>query len=59
MAWIEALNQDRNGVRVRVHRFDDGTTVDCDCHCFGNSQRAHTNPNCPVLKRADPMTEER
>jgi hypothetical protein len=44
--------QDRNGVKVRVHLHDNGTTVDADCQCFGSSQRLHTNPFCPVLVKA-------
>lgn len=44
-------NQDRNGVRVRVHRFEDGTYVDASCQCFGFNGRCHSTTACPVFKK--------
>ncbi len=44
-------DQSKNGVKVIVNRFPDGsTTVETDCSCFGG-RRAHSNPNCPNLSR--------
>jgi hypothetical protein len=42
-------DQSRNGVRVIVHRNENGSTVEADCGCFGAPNRLHTNPCCPVL----------
>lgn len=41
--------QDRNGVRVRVRRSENGSTVEADCRCFGNPRRTHSNPFCPLV----------
>lgn len=44
-------DQSRNGVRVIVYRrWDDGTVVEADCHCFGNPKRVHSNLHCPFRK---------
>lgn len=40
--------QDRNGVRVRVHEQDGGTTVEAECSCFGSPTRTHSRESCPV-----------
>lgn len=47
-------DQSRNGVRVIVHRWKDsrGTTVESDCNCLGLPMRAHSNMECPMLKKA-------
>jgi hypothetical protein len=43
-----ALNQDRNGVRVRVTKYaGGGSTVDASCQCFGMEFRVHSTSTCP------------
>lgn len=45
-------DQSRNGVRVIVHRFKNGSTVvEADCQCFGATFRAHSNDRCLLLQR--------
>lgn len=44
--------QDRNGVKVRVTRADDGSTVEADCSCFGHPFRTHSRMTCPNRPRA-------
>ena len=40
-------NQSKNGVRVIVYRWPDGsTTVDASCQCYGMPMRIHDNPFC-------------
>jgi hypothetical protein len=44
-------DQSRNGVKVLVSRYPDGgTTVDAACDCLGGN-RAHSNPECPSLRK--------
>lgn len=45
------VKQDRNGVRVRVHRLTGGTVVYADCQCFGVEYRPHSRTSCPFLLR--------
>lgn len=45
-------NQDRNGVKVRVHRSSEGSVVFADCKCFGFETRCHSTDRCPVYRRA-------
>lgn len=41
-------NQSRNGVIVKVTRFNGGgTVVETTCRCFGHPMRTHSNPCCP------------
>lgn len=47
---LETEDQSKNGVKVKVHKFKSGTTVDASCSCFGNKNRAHSNTDCPVYK---------
>lgn len=45
-------DQSRNGVRVIVYRFKNGSTaVDASCQCFGHTFRLHSSENCPLLRR--------
>lgn len=44
----EDLSQ--NGVRVIVHRNENGSTVEADCHCLGSTMHTHSDPYCPVIK---------
>lgn len=47
-----AEDQSRNGVRVIVYRFKNGSTVvDTTCQCFGSTRRLHSNEKCPLLLR--------
>lgn len=46
-------DQSKNGVRVIVRRWKDGTTVEADCKCFGSYLRIHSNPMCPVAAHQD------
>lgn len=41
----------RNGVRVKVTRWADGsgTTVEASCQCFGSPFRVHSHMLCPNL----------
>jgi hypothetical protein len=44
-------DQSRNGVRVHVRRFKNGSTVvDADCQCFGLAFRLHSSSGCPLLR---------
>lgn len=49
MGKLTKIDQSRNGVKVVVWKGENGSTVECDCSCFGNSLRVHSNPSCPVL----------
>jgi hypothetical protein len=40
----------KNGVHVKVTRSENGSVVECDCQCFGNTTRCHSNSYCPNLK---------
>lgn len=45
-------DQSRNGVKVIVYRFKNGSTaVDAICQCFGAVERLHSNERCPLLQR--------
>lgn len=45
-------DQSRNGVKVTVFRFKNGSAVvDASCKCFGAPFRLHSNANCPLLRR--------
>jgi hypothetical protein len=44
-------DQSRNGVKVIVYRFKNGTSVDAACQCFGAPFRLHSNERCPLLLR--------
>lgn len=46
-------DQSANGVKVIVHRMEEGTVVEADCECFGIPGRVHSNTNCPVYKKAN------
>ncbi len=46
-------DQSKNGVRVIVHRYHDGSTVDASCACFGSDFRAHSTTSCPNFKRQE------
>jgi hypothetical protein len=52
------VNQDRNGVRVRVHRSDEGSTVDATCQCFGSEERSHSTMSCPLYKAQQSRGEQ-
>ena len=50
---MKIRNQDKNGVKVRVHVHKNGTTtVQADCNCFGDYNRLHTNARCPILSKS-------
>ena len=34
---------------VKVHRTENGTTVESPCQCFGNPNRVHSTQACPWL----------
>lgn len=42
-------DQSNNGVRVIVHRNENGTWVDAQCGCMGSRLRMHTSMDCPLL----------
>lgn len=44
---VTTEDQSKNGVRVIVHRYPDGSTVDAGCGCFGSDFRAHSRVDCP------------
>ena len=44
-------DQSRNGVRVIVWKYSDGSVVEVDCQCFGNPKRCHSTLSCPLLKK--------
>jgi hypothetical protein len=44
---VEVEDQSKNGVRVVVRRYPDGTTVEASCDCFGTDFRTHSNTGCP------------
>jgi hypothetical protein len=47
IAGSKVEDQSRNGVRVLVTTFHDGTThVDAACSCFGYDGRAHNSMSC-------------
>ena len=46
-------NQSKNGVKVIVYKYDDGSVVEADCECFGHDQRAHSNMHCPNRSRSE------
>jgi hypothetical protein len=43
------IDQSKNGVNVKINRFQHGTTVSADCSCFGMPFRTHSTEDCPVL----------
>jgi len=45
------VDQSRNGVRVIVSRYPNGTTVDASCQCFGAEFRSHSTTDCRLFKR--------
>ena len=47
---IKIEDQSRNGVKVLVSYWPDGTTVEADCNCFGFTNRAHSTEDCPVTR---------
>lgn len=42
-------DQSKNGVRVIVHRNENGSSVETDCSCMGSRLRTHSNPYCTLL----------
>ena len=43
------VRQTKNGVRVVVTHTNHGTTVECECQCFGNKNRVHSSALCPLF----------
>jgi hypothetical protein len=43
------IDQSKNGVNVKIYRFQHGTTISADCSCFGMPFRTHSTEDCPVL----------
>ncbi len=54
---VSVEDQSKNGVRVIVTRFHDGTVVDASCSCFGSEHRVHSTSSCPVYKSR--LTDEK
>ena len=50
--YLGRVDQSRNGVRVIVHRWTDGSTVEADCQCFGGAFRSHSTSDCPMFRKA-------
>jgi hypothetical protein len=48
-AQVEIEESVVNGVRVRVTRTEQGSSVYADCDCFGHPCRVHSNVRCPNL----------
>lgn len=50
----------RNGVRVKVTRWADGsgTTVEASCQCFGSPFRPHSVVSCPNRAPEDRSTTQ-
>lgn len=46
------------GITYRVHRNENGSTVDTPCTCFGMPQRTHNNVHCPWLAQRAERVEE-
>lgn len=45
------LRQDKNGVKVKVTKHENGSTVEADCQCFGAEGRLHSTVSCPLRLR--------
>jgi hypothetical protein len=46
---MNVVNQTKNGVHVIVRRFQDGSTVEAECSCYGIEFRTHSTDVCPII----------
>jgi len=49
---VDTRKQDKNGVKVTVRVYEEGTTVEADCQCLGLPFRTHSTESCPNRAKA-------